>query len=297
MVQEQLLNYSQRIDNVCQYISQHLSDDLNVEKLSKVACFSKFHFHRIFTEYTGITVSKFILMARLKQASYQLVYQKELAIIDVALQANFENPESFSRAFKKVFAQTPSQFRQKPQWQTWHQKLLLTKKIDQDPTMTKKLIKELNVEIVYFNEAKVAVLAHCGSPTLLNHSISRFIEWRKSTNLSPVDKCNTYGVAYDDPATTKAEDFRFDICAEVNTNVPENIQGVVNKIIPAGRCAKIRHLGSHNAMDDKIRMLYQQWLPDSGEELRDFPVFFHYINLFPQVEEHQLITDIYLPLK
>jgi len=49
-------------------------------------------------------------------------------------------------------------------------------------------------------------------------------------------------------------------------------------------------------MDDKIRMLYQQWLPEGGEELRDFPVFFHYLNLFPQVAEHQLITDIYLPL-
>jgi AraC family transcriptional regulator len=297
MVQEQVLNYSQRINNVCQYISQHLDDELSVEKLSQVACFSKFHFHRLFTEYTGITVSKFILMSRLKQASYQLVYQKELAIIDIALQANFENPESFSRAFKKAFAQTPSQFRQKPQWQTWHQKMLLTKKIDRDPTMTKTLIKALNVEIVYFNETKVAVLAHRGSPTLLNHSISRFIEWRKSTGLSPVDKANTYGVAYDDPATTNADDFRFDICGEVKNTIAENSQGVVNKVIPAGRCAKIRHLGSHDKMDEKIRTLYTQWLSKSSETLRDFPCFFHYINLFPQVEEYQLITDIYLPLK
>ena len=297
MNQERSPTYHQKMDNVCQYISQHLDDELSVEKLSQVACFSKFHFHRQFTEYTGITVSKFILMSRLKQASYQLVYQGDLAIIDIALQANFENPESFSRAFKKVFSITPTQFRRKPQWQTWHQKMLLTKKIDQDPTMTKTLIKALNVEIVYFDETKVAVLAHRGSPTLLNHSISRFIEWRKSTGLSPVDKANTYGVAYDDPATTNAEDFRFDICGEVKSNIPENLQGVVNQVIPAGRCVKIRHLGSHDKMDDKIRMLYSQWLPQSGEQLRDFPCYFHYINLFPQVAEHQLITDIYLPLK
>ncbi|MFK5949390.1 MAG: helix-turn-helix domain-containing protein [Methylococcales bacterium] len=75
------------------------------EKLSQVACFSKFHFHRQFTEYMGITVSKFILISRLKQASYQLVYQSHLKIIAIALQANFEKPESFSRVFKKVLNQ------------------------------------------------------------------------------------------------------------------------------------------------------------------------------------------------
>jgi AraC family transcriptional regulator len=49
-------------------------------------------------------------------------------------------------------------------------------------------------------------------------------------------------------------------------------------------------------MDEKVHYLYGQWLPSSGEELRDFPCFFHYINLFPEVPEHELITDIYLPL-
>jgi AraC family transcriptional regulator len=38
-------------------------------------------------------------------------------------------------------------------------------------------------------------------------------------------------------------------------------------------------------------------LPESGEELRDFPLFFNYLNLVPDVAEHELVTDIYLPLK
>jgi len=46
-----------------------------------------------------------------------------------------------------------------------------------------------------------------------------------------------------------------------------------------------------------VRYLYGVWLPASGEELRDFPCFFHYVNLFPYVAEHELVTDIYLPLK
>jgi hypothetical protein len=42
--------------------------------------------------------------------------------------------------------------------------------------------------------------------------------------------------------------------------------------------------------------LYRDWLPASGEELRDFPLYFHYLNLVHEVAVHELLTDIYLPL-
>jgi AraC family transcriptional regulator len=56
-------------------------------------------------------------------------------------------------------------------------------------------------------------------------------------------------------------------------------------------------LGSHDRLGENIYYLYREWLPGSGEELRDFPLFFHYLNLMPDTPEHELLTDIYLPLK
>ena len=50
-------------------------------------------------------------------------------------------------------------------------------------------------------------------------------------------------------------------------------------------------------MSDIVYYLYQTWLPDSGEELRDFPCFFHYLNFVHEVDECELVTDIYLPIK
>jgi AraC family transcriptional regulator len=41
----------------------------------------------------------------------------------------------------------------------------------------------------------------------------------------------------------------------------------------------------------------REWLPASGEELCDFPLFFHYLNLKSESPEPELITDTYLPLK
>ena len=286
--------YAERMRRVCDFISEHIDEDLSVNKLSQVANFSKFHFHRQFSVYTGCSVAKYILKLRLKRASYQLVFNKNSLIIDIALDAGFENPESFSRAFKKYFIQTPSQFRTKPDWVLWHKNYEFPSCEIHNRT---KRDNDMKTEIVDFKETKVAVLEHRGSHELLNDSVSVFMDWRKQSKLSPVPTNQSYGLVYDDPKAVKPENFRFDICGEVKAEVPENPQGIINKTIPGGRCVRLRHVGPHEAMDDKVHYLYGEWLPNSGEELRDFPCYFHYVNLYPDVSEHQLITDIYLPLK
>ena len=155
----------------------------------------------------------------------------------------------------------------------------------------------MEVKIVEFKQTRIAVLEHRGSPALVNDSVRVFIDWRKQSGLSPIASSQTYGLVYDNPDTTEPQDFRFDICGSVTSEVPNNPQGVVNKVIPGGRCAVVRHTGSHNRIGESAYYLYREWLPTSGEDLRDFPLFFHYLNLIPETPEHELLTDVYLPLK
>jgi AraC family transcriptional regulator len=154
------------------------------------------------------------------------------------------------------------------------------------------------VKIVNFPASSVAMLTHYGQPELINETVARFIERRKTTGYSPVASSQTYGLAPDDPATTPSDEFAFHICGTVTSPIAEdNRFGVVNSDIPAGRCAVLRHQGSHDALTGLAQALYRDWLPGSGEELRDFPLFFHYHNFVHEVAEHELLTDIYLPLK
>lgn len=280
--------YEQRFDRVFRYIERHLDEPLTVERLSRVAHFSKFHFHRQFSLYAGIGVFAYIRLLRMKHASYRLLYRREERVIDIALDAGFESPEAFARAFRQMFGQSPSQFRKSPKWRPWKERFRLPQSERRD---------EMDVKIVEFPETRVALLAHRGAPEKLDESALRFIEWRKQSGLSPVKRSLTFGVAYDDPEVTDPERFRFDICGEVTETVPENPQGVVNGVIPGGRCAVVRHLGSHDEIGNSVYPLYREWLPKSGEELRDFPLFFHYLNLMPDVAAHELVTDVYLPLK
>lgn len=283
--------YARRFKQVLDYIDQHLDEAMSVEQLSQVARFSKFHFHRQFSQYCGISVSRYITLMRLKRASYRLAFNPLERIIDIALDAGFKNPESFSRAFKHVFGQTPSAFRREPAWAEWSATFAVSAR-----EMREK-VDTMDVRIVSEAPSLVATLEHHGSPALINDSVRRFIAWRQSSGLSPVDSSKTYGIAYDNPDTTAPEDFRFDICGSVAEPVPGNPNGVITKEIPGGRCAVVRHAGSHDRVGKSVYYLYQQWLPESGEELRDFPVYFHYLNVKFDTPEHELLTDVYLPLK
>jgi AraC family transcriptional regulator len=280
--------YAERINRVLDFISAHLHEELNLDQLCKVAAFSKFHFHRQFSEYTGISVVRLVRLMRLKRASYQLAFNKRYRIIEVALDAGFASPEAFARAFKAAYGQTPTEFRNGPQWESWS-----FANSYPNPRST----QPMNIWIEEFPTTQIAVLEHQGSPASINASVAKFIEWRKASGLSPVATSHTFGIPLTNPSEVPAEEYRFDICGSVKSPVPDNAQGVVNKVIPAGRCAVVEHVGSTDALGASVRWLYAEWLPESGEELRDYPYFFHYVKRMPSVAEHEQLTRVYLPLR
>jgi len=280
--------YGRRIHAVVRYICAHLDEPLSLERLSEVAGFSRFHFHRQFAEYTGFTVSHFVRLTRLKRAAYQLAFDPKRRVIDVALEAGFNSPESFARAFKDAQGQTPSEFRRAPDFSA-------ILRGPQPPTPVRS--NSMTPKIVEFAETRVAALEHHGPPQRVMESVARFIEWRKSCRDSPATLRRTFGINYHDASSSAPEAYRFDICGELTGPLTPNDAGVVEKLIPRGRCAVARHVGSTDALTETVRELYAKWLPESGEQPRDFPLFFHYIARMPAVSEHEQVTDVYLPLR
>ena len=153
----------------------------------------------------------------------------------------------------------------------------------------------MEVQIVVFPETKVAAVEHRGPPQLEYETAKKLVAWRQRNHLSR-ELHRSYGVHYTDPYNTPPADHRVDFCLSVDFEVAPNAEGVINKVIPRNRCALARHHGSraHNAA---AVYLYQEWLPRSGESLGDFPIIFHYVNVGPEIAEHEMITDVYLPLK
>src|ERR1700741_1741107 len=104
---------------VLDHIDRHLDDDLDLDTLSSVAAYSKYHFHRQFTATFGLSVYRYVQLARMKRASYRLGYRKAQSVTDIAMDAGYEAPDAFARAFREWFGQSPSSFRKSPDWESW----------------------------------------------------------------------------------------------------------------------------------------------------------------------------------
>jgi AraC family transcriptional regulator len=286
------LQYQERMRRVVDYIDSHLALDLRLDELSQVAAFSKHHFQRQFSEYFGLTPHRYIQLARFKRASHKLAYRRAGSILELALDCRYESAEAFTRAFKGRFAQTPSSFRERPNWIPWE---AATEPLRRARSKVDKQFSATDVRVDDFPSTPVAVLEHRGDPRLIGQSISKFISWRTQCGLPP-KKSATFNIFHSDPDTTPAEDFRLDICAATSTPVSPNDAGICEGIIPQGRCAVLRLVGSPDDLRSAASYLYGEWLPGSGEELREFPIYAQRVTLFPEVPENEAVTELFLPL-
>lgn len=287
-------NYRDRFRRVISHIDANLDQKLSLERLCGVAAFSKFHFQRQFIALFGISPHHYIQLCRMKRATYQLAFRAEMPVTEIALTCGYEGPEAFARAFRKCAGQSPSEFRRAPHWGNWESQHKLLNELRDNQVNSKK--EQRRVDTIDFAETKVALLEHRGDPNNIGNSVRKFIEWRKEQKLPPSNSA-TFNIIYDDPQQVASQDYRFAICAATDRDIAKNSFGVVAGIIPAGRCAVLRHIGSDDGLGNTVRYLYSDWLPQSGEELRDFPVYLQRVKFFPDVPEHEAVTDVFLPLK
>lgn len=103
--------YQRRILKVQVYIQKNLDADLHLDQLAKIACFSPFHFHRIFKGMVGESVKEHVRRLKLERSIAQLKRAKQ-SVLDIALNAGFETHEAFTRAFREMFGYSPSEMRE-----------------------------------------------------------------------------------------------------------------------------------------------------------------------------------------
>ncbi len=104
--------YAKRMHRVVEYIDQHLDEPLELSTLAKVAHFSAFHFHRLFSAWMGETLGEYLRRRRLEVAALRLVAQPAVPVLNIALSVGFGSAEAFARAFKARFGCTATSWRQ-----------------------------------------------------------------------------------------------------------------------------------------------------------------------------------------
>jgi AraC family transcriptional regulator len=289
-----LQHYRARMRRVLDHIDRHLDADLDLDTLSAVAAFSKFHFHRQFSATFGLSVHRYVQLARMKRASHQLAYNDGQTVTDIAMDAGYEAPDAFARAFRQRFGQSPSSFRRSPDWEPW-----LAAFGPLDNARSKLMQKTFNSDDVTIRDVqptKVAIVEHRGSPETLGDTIRRFIAWRRAAGLHP--RTNpTFTVWHSEGRPAQQDEYSIDLCVGTDQPIEANDEAIKAGEIPGGRCAVLRVVGYTDNLEPAALYLYRDWLPASGEEARDFPIHCQRMSLFPEVPEHETIADVFLPLK
>ena len=102
--------YIQKFNDVMDYIDSHYMDELTLEDVASTIGFSKYHFTRLFKQYTNTTFYDYLSFKRIKVAE-SLLIQPDLSITEIALQSGFSSISTFNRSFKQQKNCTPSEYR------------------------------------------------------------------------------------------------------------------------------------------------------------------------------------------
>lgn len=104
------IDYNKSIQTSIAYIESHLQDPISVADVAKKAGYSPYHFHRVFLQEVGLSLSEYIKRRRLCFAAKTLLHT-DTPVIEVAFSCGFESQEAFTRAFKRLYGLPPARYR------------------------------------------------------------------------------------------------------------------------------------------------------------------------------------------
>ncbi len=273
--------YAGRILKVLVYIEEHLDEELNIETLSRVACYSPFHLHRIFQGIVGETVHQYAKRLKLERAASRLRYRDD-PVTEIAMDS-YDTPSSFTKAFKQQMGMSPQRYR------SLHN--IVIKKIEEIPMIKPETIEKKLPFLPLLFIRRVG--SYHESPMEAWKAMWSFIHEQK---INP-EKLRYFGISHDNPEVTEAVKLRYDAAIWSPSKI--KIQGEVGEqILKGGKYAIFHHHGSYEGLKDTFNQIFLKWLPQTKEgfdETRTIFTEYFYLEHRESAPE-KLLTKIHIPL-
>ena len=275
-------DYVQRINKVVAYINNHLDETLELKTLANEAALSDFHFHRIFKALKGEAIGGYITRLRL-EATARLLRYTALTIEEIAFNIGYETPASLSKAFKKQYGISPTEYRT-------NKDTYIMKKEIINPDLALKTPK-----IVTLEPKNLIYVALTGAYGSLDYGKAYEQLWA----VIKAQKLFTKGIesiciSYDDPKITEGSLQRSDVCLAIHK--PATPQDEVScKTLAGGKYAVFFYQGSY----ENLSQVYDtavRWVIDHQYTLREEPFFEKYLNDARRTPKEKLKTEIYIPI-
>ncbi len=274
------MEWIERLNDAVGYIEEHLTEEIDYERLGKIACCSSYHFQRMFTYMAGVPLSEYIRRRRMSLAAVDL-QSTGIKIIDVAGKYGYNSPTAFNRAFQSVHGIAPSAVKNEGV------------SVKSFPPVSFKLIVKGVEEMNYRIETKAAFRIVGVSVPLEKDIEKNFAviprKWQetavngtlqKLTGLMDTQPMGVLGVS----TCNDTEPWRYYI-AVASSQTDRDLEEYT---VPAATWAVFPGAGTNQSIQDLERRIVTEWLPTSGYEYGNAPDVEVYLNPDPQNAQYEV---------
>ncbi len=258
------------IRDLLSWLERHLDQPLSLDNVAAKAGYSKWHLQRMFKEVTGQAIGAYIRARRLSKAAVALRLTSR-PILDIALQYRFDSQQTFTRAFKKQFAQTPALYRRSLEWDANGIRPPIS--LDQYALPQPMLITLPARRLIGITQSYTCTLEEIGNFRME----MRVHFWRQYLGEADTIPPLLFGLNDSRPSQEKDDEQEmFYTTALYPQHAPENIQTSQSIELEGGDYAQFIYEGPPDGLQSFIMTLYGTCLPSmkmirrSGPDIEQF---------------------------
>jgi AraC family transcriptional regulator len=282
-------DYRRRIARVIEAILIDPGAPHTLDSLAAVAHFSPYHFHRIYRALTGESIVETVQRVRLAQAAHRLT-DTAGSVTEVAIDAGYESPQAFARAFREFAGVSPSSFQMR-------QRRLGALSADPGKYAARGVHRDSpvlpSVELTELPPIDVVCLRHVGPIATIGQTFRTLLRTLQCDGPAAQAQ-RMIGICCGDPE--EGESFRY--LAGIVPSAPVESAGAIERSrIEGGLYAAHRFVGPYALIAPTFRALFGGWLPQSGYEPDDRPALEIYRNPPLSGMRHECVTDLMIPIR
>lgn len=300
------LEYQKRINRALVFIRYNLNKTVSLKEVAQAACFSPFHFHRIFSSMMGETLGEYITRKKLERAAIKLAYSPGVSVTELAFDYGYSSVSGFSKAFNNWFGCRPTEvakIKSRIEWGKGKLQTRYNKSIDHDSLFNRQGTErfdtvfaeiERRVKVKNIPEFELFYLTSPGGYDIpcIKDTWKKLSEILEDNNIDR-SRCDFFAISHDHPGLTPPEMCRYDACAALPEESQQKIH-LPKTIVPAGRYAVYRVEGPEDTILSKYLEFYTVWMPQSGYEPDDFPVLEHYVD---SCKDNHVVVELRAKIK
>ncbi|HEM4391208.1 TPA: AraC family transcriptional regulator [Streptococcus suis] len=282
------------MNNAMVYIEENLTDDINYSEVSKIAYCSEYHFKRMFSFLSGISLSEYIRRRRLTLAALDLK-DRDLRIIDVAVKYGYNSADSFSRAFHSLHGILPSEVRSENTQLKAYPRMTFQLSIKGGCEMNYRIVEKGPFKLVGFKK-RVPIIFEGVNPGIAK--MTELLTPEVIKQLKAISNVEPTGII---SASTNFSEGRMEEKGELDhyigvaTSGDETAEFDVLKI-DASTWAVFESIGPFpETLQDVWGRIYSEWFPSSGHEVVEGPEILW--NESPDTGNSKYRSEIWVPVK